>query len=319
MWFSVARAGGCRSALTPARDPTRRRESAVGTEGRAHGWSGPGAAARRGLRACEVSPRTGCAVQSSRRRGAANPPIGPQPPQPPSAGSSTARRVRRPSAGPLRPPGVVGHAPPAVARPCAASRPLLVSLPARGRRRRPGRACGRCSPSPRWSPASTRPIDPGAPATAASTCSAPGQPVRAALAGHGHLRRRLAGRGVVVVDHGDTRTTYEPVDRVGRRRRRRSPPGAVIGTLGARRLALPPAGLPALGLARGETYLDPLRLVGAGPVRLLPLWRRLRAGRGQSRTSAGRPRRLHAVRPRSRLVLRPGGAPAGRPGAAGRW
>ena len=27
------------------------------------------------------------------------------------------------------------------------------------------------------------------------------------------------------------------------------------------------------GWLEGETYLDPLRLVGAGPVRLLPLWR----------------------------------------------
>jgi hypothetical protein len=27
------------------------------------------------------------------------------------------------------------------------------------------------------------------------------------------------------------------------------------------------------GWIEGETYLDPLRLVGAGPVRLLPLWR----------------------------------------------
>ena len=45
---------------------------------------------------------------------------------------------------------------------------------------------------------------------------APGQPVRAALAGTVTFAGSLAGRGVVVVDHGATRTTYEPVDAVGR-------------------------------------------------------------------------------------------------------
>src|SRR5687767_9633880 len=41
-----------------------------------------------------------------------------------------------------------------------------------------------------------------------------GQSVRAALAGTIRYAGRLAGRGVVVVDHGDTRTTYEPVDAI---------------------------------------------------------------------------------------------------------
>jgi murein DD-endopeptidase MepM/ murein hydrolase activator NlpD len=38
-----------------------------------------------------------------------------------------------------------------------------------------------------------------------------GQAVRAALPGRVTFAGMLAGRGVVVVSHGDTRTTYEPV------------------------------------------------------------------------------------------------------------
>ena len=80
-----------------------------------------------------------------------------------------------------------------------------------------------------------------------------------------------------------------------------------------------------------STYLDPLRLVGAGPVRLLPLWRDAPAGS----TPATGPAQLAvlpvlAVPPVlpvpldlfgfdwARPALRPGGAPAGRRGAAGR-
>lgn len=100
----------------------------------------------------------------------------------------------------------------------------------------------------------------------------PGQPVRAALAGVVSFAGSIAGRGVVVVDHGDTRTTYEPLT-----------PGARVGDAVAAGdrigvLALPgshclPRACLHWGWLRGTTYLDPLRLVGAGPVRLLPLWR----------------------------------------------
>ena len=100
----------------------------------------------------------------------------------------------------------------------------------------------------------------------------PGQPVLAALPGTVTYAGPLAGRGVVVVDHGATRTTYQPVTAtvpVG------TPvaAGAQIGVL-----ALPgshcfPSACLHWGWIDGETYLDPLRLVGYGPVRLLPLWR----------------------------------------------
>ena len=100
----------------------------------------------------------------------------------------------------------------------------------------------------------------------------PGQPVRAALPGRVTWAGVLAGRGVVVVDHGGTRTTYEPVDSA-------VDVGAVV-VAGDRlgRLALGgshclPGACLHWGWIEGETYLDPLRLVGAGPVRLLPLWR----------------------------------------------
>ena len=99
-----------------------------------------------------------------------------------------------------------------------------------------------------------------------------GQPVVAALPGSVTFAGSLAGRGVVVVDHGATRTTYEPVAAtvvVG------TPvaAGARVGTLELAGSHCFPRACLHWGWIEGETYLDPLRLVGAGPVRLLPLWR----------------------------------------------
>ena len=98
-----------------------------------------------------------------------------------------------------------------------------------------------------------------------------GQEVRSALSGRVTFAGRLAGRGVVVVDHGGTRTTYEPVaasvavgDRVAA--------GAVIGRLELFGSHCYPGACLHWGLIEGrETYLDPLTLVGAVPVVLLPL------------------------------------------------
>lgn len=99
----------------------------------------------------------------------------------------------------------------------------------------------------------------------------PGQEVRAALAGTVTYAGMLAGRGVVVVDHGTTRTTYEPVtaavlvgDAVAQ--------GASIGRLELAGSHCFPRACLHWGWLDGDTYLDPLRLVDAGPVRLLPLW-----------------------------------------------
>jgi murein DD-endopeptidase MepM/ murein hydrolase activator NlpD len=99
---------------------------------------------------------------------------------------------------------------------------------------------------------------------------APGQVVVAALAGQVTFAGRLAGRGVVVVSHGSTRTTYEPVRTTAR-------VGDLVGTgepIGVLELALshcPPSACLHWGWLRAEVHLDPLDLVGAGRVRLLPV------------------------------------------------
>jgi peptidase M23-like protein len=98
-----------------------------------------------------------------------------------------------------------------------------------------------------------------------------GQQVHAAASGVVTYAGRLAGRGVVVVDHGSTRTTYEPVtatvqvgDRVAA--------GAVIGLLQLFGSHCFPRACLHWGLVEGrDQYLDPLTLVGAATVRLLPL------------------------------------------------
>ncbi|MEY9932285.1 murein DD-endopeptidase MepM/ murein hydrolase activator NlpD [Catenulispora sp. GP43] len=109
----------------------------------------------------------------------------------------------------------------------------------------------------------------------------PGQEVLAAGEGTVSYAGTLFGRPVVAIDHTapgrDTlRTTYEPVDpavRVGDKVRA----GQLIG-----HLVDSPAGHCAprtclhWGLVRGfghaERYLDPVRLLERGPVRLLPVW-----------------------------------------------
>lgn len=161
-----------------------------------------------------------------------------------------------------------------------------------------------------------------------------GQPVRAALPGRVSWAGTLAGRGVVVVDHGDTRTTYEPVD-----------PGLEVGATVAAgdrigRLALAgshcfPTACLHWGWLEGDTYLDPLRLVSAGPVRLLPLWRDepvpaspLPWGRWAppgldmrvATSLLGRVARSTTLTGSADAsAVRLVGAPAGRPAAAGPW
>ena len=75
--------------------------------------------------------------------------------------------------------------------------------------------------------------------------------------------------------------------------------GAPIGVLELGGSHCFPAACLHWGWLEGQTYLDPLRLVGAGPVRLLPLWRDAPVG----------------LQP----WLTPAGAPAGRRDAAGPW
>jgi murein DD-endopeptidase MepM/ murein hydrolase activator NlpD len=99
----------------------------------------------------------------------------------------------------------------------------------------------------------------------------PGTPVLAAGPGVIGYAGVLAGRGVLTVLHaGGLRTTYEPVRptvTVGTR----VAAGAVVGRLAAGHVGCPRAACLHWGLRRGDTYLDPLSLISAGPVRLLPL------------------------------------------------
>ncbi|MDT0201096.1 M23 family metallopeptidase [Nocardioides sp. AE5] len=97
-----------------------------------------------------------------------------------------------------------------------------------------------------------------------------GQVVRSTLPGTVTYAGPLAGRGVVVVDHGDTRTTYQPVAAmvsVGDEVAGAQP----IGWLELAGSHCAPAACLHWGWLRGEEYLDPLDLVGVRRVRLLPL------------------------------------------------
>lgn len=95
-----------------------------------------------------------------------------------------------------------------------------------------------------------------------------GAGVAAAMAGRVVFSGTVVGRGVVVVSHGELRTTYLPVRPlvpVGRN----VAAGEVIGELQGGHACLGGTCLH-WGLKRGEEYLDPLGLFDAGPVRLLP-------------------------------------------------
>jgi murein DD-endopeptidase MepM/ murein hydrolase activator NlpD len=98
----------------------------------------------------------------------------------------------------------------------------------------------------------------------------PGRSVLAAAGGRVSFAGRLAGRGVVVVDHNSVRTTYEPVDPlvvVGEQ----VSAGTVLGRLGSGGHC----GGSCLhwGLKDGSRYLDPTLLVGGDgdtTLRLMP-------------------------------------------------
>jgi murein DD-endopeptidase MepM/ murein hydrolase activator NlpD len=101
--------------------------------------------------------------------------------------------------------------------------------------------------------------------------ASPGDRVYAAGPGRVTFARDLAGRGVVTVDHGILRTTYLPV-RPSVRAGQVVKAGARIGVV---ENVLGHCGQSAClhwGLRRGFAYLDPLTLLGYGPVRLLPWW-----------------------------------------------
>ncbi|MEU6076665.1 M23 family metallopeptidase [Micromonospora sp. NPDC047074] len=101
--------------------------------------------------------------------------------------------------------------------------------------------------------------------------AAPGATVRAAGAGTVLFAGVVAGRPVVTVGHHDgLRTTHEPVSPVVRPGDPLAA-GTPLGTLLAGHPGCPAPACLHWGLRRGTDYLDPLALLGLGPVRLLPL------------------------------------------------
>jgi murein DD-endopeptidase MepM/ murein hydrolase activator NlpD len=98
----------------------------------------------------------------------------------------------------------------------------------------------------------------------------PGQPVLAPVTGTVTYAGALGGRGIVVLSHGTTRTTYQPV-RASVRVGAVVPAGAALGRLSAAGSHCAPRVCLHWGLLRGTEYLDPLALAGGAPVRLLPL------------------------------------------------
>ncbi len=101
---------------------------------------------------------------------------------------------------------------------------------------------------------------------------AAGAPVRAAQDGIVSYVGRIGGVGSVSVSHGATRTTYQPV-LAAVHRGAPVTEGEVIGHLAVAGGHCLPRTCLHWGLIAGDTYLDPLVLVGAAPspVRLLPL------------------------------------------------
>jgi murein DD-endopeptidase MepM/ murein hydrolase activator NlpD len=104
--------------------------------------------------------------------------------------------------------------------------------------------------------------------------AAEGATVRASGPGIVSYAGLVAGKGVVVISHtgidSGLRTTYEPVTAsvlVGQSVAAGEPIGVVAAASGH----CSPAVCLHWGLRRGDTYLDPLRLVAPVAVRLLPL------------------------------------------------
>jgi hypothetical protein len=151
--------------------------------------------------------------------------------------------------------------------------------PVPGNMPRPERLTGESSPRWTWPlhgrPRVVRPFAPpstpwGSGHRGVDVAPLNGGPVVAAGPGVVSYAAVLAGRGVVTVQHtGGLRTTYLPVAatvKVGQPVRA----GDALGALSPTPSECPPQPCLHWGLLRGETYLNPLLLLSAGPIRLLP-------------------------------------------------
>jgi hypothetical protein len=97
-----------------------------------------------------------------------------------------------------------------------------------------------------------------------------GQPVLAVAPGVVSFAGSVAGRGVVVIDHGALSSTYQPVSALLARGAHVSA-GEPVGSLELIGSHCLPDPCLHLGAKRGDTYLDPLTLLPRRPVRLKPL------------------------------------------------
>jgi murein DD-endopeptidase MepM/ murein hydrolase activator NlpD len=99
-----------------------------------------------------------------------------------------------------------------------------------------------------------------------------GEPVYAATGGVVSYAGMLAGRGVVSVSRGSLRTTYEPVDPVVGTGERVSA-GQLIGRVSTAADHCGPRGSCLhWGALRDGSYVDPMGLLRAPTIRLLPIW-----------------------------------------------
>jgi hypothetical protein len=99
-----------------------------------------------------------------------------------------------------------------------------------------------------------------------------GEPVYASGAGTVLYAGMLAGRGVISVSQGSLRTTYEPVDPVVGTGERVSV-GQLIGRVSAAADYCGPRGSCLhWGALRDGSYIDPMGLLRAPTIRLLPIW-----------------------------------------------
>lgn len=105
-----------------------------------------------------------------------------------------------------------------------------------------------------------------------------GHPVVAVADGVVTFASELAGRGVVVVDHGGLRSTYEPVT-AAVRQGDLVVGGQILGVLQVVRSHCLPDACLHLGARVGDEYVDPENLLGYQEIRLKPL---AGAGPGES-------------------------------------
>ncbi|MDG4779696.1 M23 family metallopeptidase [Micromonospora sp. WMMD961] len=126
----------------------------------------------------------------------------------------------------------------------------------------PPRPVRRFDPPPRPWLSGHRGVDLAAPAGAVIRSAGPGTVLFAGM---------VAGRPVITVGHADgLRTTHEPV-RPAVRPGQQVTAGTPLGELLPGHPGCPAEACLHWGLRRGTDYLDPLALLGLGPVRLVPV------------------------------------------------